>query len=284
MKIKVWGCRGSLAVSGPATMRYGGNTTCLEIRAASGPVIVVDAGSGIRSLGKILAQEPDISGIRFLFTHAHWDHLLGFPFFGPAYSPNVTLIFCRGPHAPGSIQKYLSHQMEAPYFPVDISALKAHFVYRCERPNQEPGNCCLGGLEVSQIPLSHPNGSYGFKFLEGGKSFVFLTDNELGYRHPGGLERAQYVEFCRDADLLFHDAQYTDAEYKITRGWGHSTYADATDFAVESGAKSLVLFHHDPDRTDDDLDRQVDYCRERIQRAGAALECFAAAEGMVLEL
>jgi ribonuclease BN (tRNA processing enzyme) len=165
-----------------------------------------------------------------------------------------------------------------------MSALKAHFVYRCERPNQEPGNCCLGGVQVCQVPISHPNGGYGFKFMEGGRAFVFLTDNELGYQHPGALDHAQYLEFCRDADLLFHDAQYTDEEYKVTRGWGHSTYTDVADFAVKSGAKRLVLFHHDPDRTDEDLDRQVEHCRQRIQRAGAALECVAAAEGMVFDL
>ena len=265
-------------------MRYGGNTTCLEIRPVSGPVIVVDAGSGIRNLGKMLAQERGTSAIRFLFTHAHWDHLSGFPFFGPAYSPANTLTFCSGPHAEASIRKYLSRQMEAPYFPVDMSALKAHFVYRCERPNQEPGNCCLGSVQVSQIPISHPNGGYGFKFMERGKVFVFLTDNELGYQHPGGLNRAKYLEFCRNADLLFHDAQYTDEEYQATRGWGHSTYTDVTDFAIESGAKNLVLFHHDPDRTDEDLDRQVENCCRRIRRAGAALECVAAAEGMAFDL
>jgi phosphoribosyl 1,2-cyclic phosphodiesterase len=265
-------------------MRYGGNTTCMEIRSTTNSVIVVDAGSGIRNLGKSLAQEPEISAIRFLFTHAHWDHLVGFPFFSPAYSPKTTLTFCSGPHAEVSIRKYLSHQMEAPYFPVDISALQAHFVYRCERPSLEPGNCCMGEVQVSQIPISHPNGGYGFKFLEGGKSFVFLTDNELGYQHPGGLDRAQYVEFCRDADLLFHDAQYTDEEYQRTRGWGHSTYRHAIDFALESGVKRLVLFHHDPDRTDDDLDRQLEYCCQRIQSAGATLKCVAAAEGMVFEL
>jgi phosphoribosyl 1,2-cyclic phosphodiesterase len=265
-------------------MRYGGNTTCLEIRSAANPVIVVDAGSGIRNLGKVLAQQPDISAVRIFFTHAHWDHLVGFPFFGPAYSPNYTLTFCSGPHAQEAIHRYLSHQMEAPYFPVDISALQAHFDYRCERPHQEPGYCCLGKLQVGQIPLSHPNGGYGFKFIEQGKSVVFLTDNELGYRHPGSLDRAQYVEFCRHADLLFHDAQYTDEEYKTTRGWGHSTYTDVTDFARESGARRLILFHHDPDRTDEDLDRQVECCRERIRQAGAALECAAAAEGMVFEV
>jgi phosphoribosyl 1,2-cyclic phosphodiesterase len=284
MKIKVWGCRGSIGVPGPATLRYGGNSTCLEIRTALRRVIVVDAGSGIRNLGKALVEEAGVSAVRFFFTHSHWDHLAGFPFFAPGYEPKFRLTFCGGPHGQDSIRKYLAHQMEAPYFPVDISVLKAQLVFRCERPNQEPCHCPVAGIEVDQVPLNHPNGGYGFKFMEQGKAFVFLTDNELDYQHPGGLARAQYVEFCRGVDLLFHDAQYTDQEYRETRGWGHSRYADAIDFALEAGVKRLGLFHHDPDRTDDELDRIVDACRERIARAGGAVECFAVAEGMTLEL
>ena len=174
--------------------------------------------------------------------------------------------------------------MEAPYFPIDFNLLKAKFDFRCERPNMEPGNCRLDELEVCPVLLNHPNGGYGYKFTERGKALVFLTDNELSFQHQGGLNREQYAEFCRGVDLLFHDAQYTDEEYRITRGWGHSTYSDTTDLAIEAGVKCLGLFHHDPDHTDDDLDRQVEFCQERIRLAGSAVECFAAAEGMVIEL
>lgn len=284
MRIKVWGCRGSIGVSGPSTLRYGGHSTCVEIRTASEQVIVVDAGSGIRNLGKALVQDAEVSAVRFFFTHSHWDHLVGFPFFAPGYTPKFRLTFCDGPHAQGSIRKFLTRQMEAPYFPVDMSVMQAELVFRCERPNQEPCNCRAAGIEVCAVPLNHPNGGYGFKFIERNKAFVFLTDNELGYRHPDGLDRAQYIEFFQDADLLFHDAQYTDEEYRVTRGWGHSCYADAIDAAIEAGVKRLGLFHHDPDRSDDDLDRQVGWCCKRIAQARSPMECFAAAEGMVLEL
>jgi phosphoribosyl 1,2-cyclic phosphodiesterase len=284
MKIKVWGCRGSIATPGPTTLRYGGNSTCLEIRTDAGQVMVVDAGSGLRNLGKALRQEKAVAAIRFFFTHSHWDHLAGFPFFEPAYFEHYTITFCGGPHAQDSIQKYLARQMQAPFFPVDFGLLKANFDFRCERPHVEPGHCRIGGLEVCPVSLSHPNGGYGFKFIERNRTFVFLTDNELGSQHEGGLSRAQYVEFCRGADLLVHDAQYTDAEYRVTRGWGHSTFSDAVDLATEAGVGRLGLFHHDPDRTDDDLDRLADLCRERICKLGSAVECFACAEGMVLEL
>lgn len=284
MKIKIWGCRGSITTPGPTTLRYGGDSTCLEIRAAEGQIIIVDAGSGLRSLGKVLSQEKDVTRIRFFFTHSHWDHLVGFPFFQPAYSDRFSITLCSGRHAQDSVRKYLAHQMEAPYFPVAFHLLKAKFDFRCERPDMEPGNCRFDGKEIYPVPLNHPNGGYGYKFIESGKALVFLSDNELRFQHEGGLSREQYVEICRGVDLLFHDAQYTDEEYKLTRGWGHPTFVDATDIAIEAGVKSLGLFHHDPDRSDDDLGRQVEFCRERIRLAHSAVECFAAAEGMFIEL
>ncbi len=284
MKIKIWGCRGSVAVPGPTTMRYGGNTTCVELRTKTGGIIIIDAGSGVRNLGKALSHEKDGTRIRFFFTHAHWDHLVGFPFFLPAYLDDFSITFCSGSHAQDCIRKYLTHQMEAPYFPVDFNLLKARFDFCCEHPHMEPGNCHVDGLEVCPVPLSHPNGGYGYKFIEGDKSFVFLTDNEPDFQHGGGLSRGQYLESCRGADLLIHDSQYTAGEYKFTRGWGHSTFGNATDLAIEAGVKSLGLFHHDPDRTDDDLSGQVEFCQERIHRANSAMECFAAAEGMEIDL
>jgi len=139
-------------------------------------------------------------------------------------------------------------------------------------------------MQIRAIPLSHPNGGYGYKFTEHGKIFVYLTDNELGFQHEGGLDREEYIDLCRGADLLLHDAQYTTEEYKHTRGWGHSTYLDATDLAIKAGVKRLGLFHHDPDRTDDDLDRQADICKNNIQKIGSQVECFPCSEGMEVEI
>lgn len=280
MKITVWGCRGSLTIPGPSTVRYGGNTTCVEIRTADNQVIVVDAGSGMRNLGKALLAQNQTTHLFLLLTHSHWDHLVGFPFFGPAYLEKYTLTLCGGPKTQQSLRRYLTHQMEAPYFPVDFEVLKARFDFGCECP--QSGN--IGTATIHPVALSHPNEGYGYKFVENGKSFVFLTDNELGFHHPGGLQRAQYIDFCRGADLLFHDAQYTDEEYRRRRGWGHSNMADATDLAIAAQVKRFGFFHHDLDRTDDDLDRQVEQYRQRIRQANSAVDCFAVAEGMVLEL
>jgi phosphoribosyl 1,2-cyclic phosphodiesterase len=287
MNIRIWGCRGSLTTPGKETLRYGGESTCLEIKSGTGHRIIVDAGSGIRKLGLSMVKEQAASQINLLLTHSHWDHLSGFPFFEPAYDPNYSINVCGGPIPQQFLWKYLTHAMEAPYFPVEFGALKAKFNVGCHCDRLACDHALPTGdtsVECRSIPLNHPNGGYGFKFISRGKTFVFLTDNEIRHHHLGGLPREVYVDECRNAELLFHDAQYTEEEYATTCGWGHSTYADAVDLALEAGVKRLGLFHHDPGRTDDDLDRMVDQCRERIQKAGSSLECFGCAEGMMLEV
>lgn len=287
MNIRIWGCRGSLTTPGKETLRYGGESTCVEIQSESGQRIIVDAGSGIRKLGLAMMKDHTASHINLVLTHSHWDHLSGFPFFMPAYNPNYSISVCGGPVAQQCLWGYLTHAMEAPYFPVEFSALKAKFTVgcHCDRLHCDHTLPAIDtSIECHSIPLNHPNGGYGFKFISRGKSFVFLTDNEIRHHHQGGLPRKVYVDACRDVELLFHDAQYTEEEYATTRGWGHSTYTDAVDLALEASVKRLGLFHHDPNRTDDELDQNVDRCRERIQKAGGTLECFGCAEGMTLEV
>jgi phosphoribosyl 1,2-cyclic phosphodiesterase len=281
MKITIWGCRGSLASPGAQTVRYGGNTTCVEVRSDDGRVIILDAGSGLRNLGDALVAEGTVA-MQILLTHAHWDHLCGFPFFAPAYRPESRITLCGGPGAQHSLHRYLEHQMEPPFFPVPFHQLQARFEFgcRCDQPCPQAN----GEVHCRSIPLSHPDGGYGFRLDDGGRSFVFLPDNELGVRHKGGGSFADYVEFCRGADLLFHDAQYTDAEYTRTRGWGHSTYGDALRLATAAGVRQFGLFHHDPGRTDEDLERQVEWCRQELDTGDSALECFACAEGQTITL
>lgn len=278
MYIKIWGCRGSVPTPGEGTLRYGGNTTCLEIRTKTGCLLVIDAGSGIRLLGKKLLQREDDRSFCLLLTHAHWDHLVGFPFFSPAYDSRYTIRVCGGTAARDSLRHALSQHMEAPYFPMAFEMMEADFRFEC----QNMGESCCHGDELEAIPLNHPNGGRGFKLTEDGKSFVFLTDNELGFAHEGGLGRDGYIEACRGADLLLHDAQYTDEEYQRTKGWGHSTITDAVDLALEANVRRLGLFHHDPDRTDDDIEAQVQFCKDRIRVAGIDLEVFAVAEEMII--
>ncbi|MBU1109791.1 MAG: MBL fold metallo-hydrolase [Candidatus Riflebacteria bacterium] len=280
MKITVWGCRGTLPTPGSHTLKYGGNTTCLEIRNAEGFLTIVDAGSGLRYLGKKLIQENGLDEMCLMLTHSHWDHLMGFPFFVPAYFSRFRINVCGVQSARNYMAQSLARQLEAPYFPVNFEQLKANFNFSCKGPGCDS---CVH-LKVESISLSHPNGGFGFRFSENGRRFVFLTDNELGFQHPDGLKPQDYVEFSRDADLLFHDAQYTDEEYVKTRTWGHSTYNEVLDLAINANVKRLGLFHHDPDRTDAELDRIVSELQNKAAARSANLEIFAVSEGMQIKL
>ncbi|MBN2553322.1 MAG: hypothetical protein JXB06_11165, partial [Spirochaetales bacterium] len=137
---------------------------------------------------------------------------------------------------------------------------------------------------ILPIALKHPNGGYGYKFIENGRTFVFLTDNEIGFDHPGGLSDRRYAELCREADLLLHDGQYTQDEYRTTRGWGHSTFQAVTDLAIAAGVVRLGIFHHDPRHMDQDLDSYVEECRQRIRANGSRVDCFGTREGMEISV
>jgi len=279
MLIKVWGSRGSIPVSGKEYLKYGGDTTCVEIRTKSGDVIVVDAGTGIRRLGTHLADEKTYN-LNFIFTHAHWDHLMGFPFFKPLFFKSFSIHMHGCPYHSKFVETILSKVMAPPYFPVKYKDVTAQMTY----PDACPLDFDIGSLTVVPIALSHPNGGSGYKFIEDGKSFVFLTDNELGYVHPGGLKFNDYLEFCRETDLLIHDAEYTPREYKTFVDWGHSVYTDALDLALKAGVKKLGLFHLNQERTDRQMDDIVQDCRTRIADRGSNLECVGVTCDMEFEL
>jgi phosphoribosyl 1,2-cyclic phosphodiesterase len=279
MIIRCWGSRGSIPVSGPQYLKYGGNTTCFEIRTKDDQILIVDAGTGIREAGNsLLAQNRH--DFTLLLTHAHWDHIMGFPFFKPIYLSKTNLAVWGCVFAQESIRDMLSRIMSAPHFPVDFSAIRASITYAdtCNDHYE------LGGLKITPIALSHPNQGTGFKFEEAGKSFVFLTDNELGFRHEGGLPFAEYLKFCRGADLLIHDAEYKEDEYKKTCSWGHSSYNDALKLALDAGVKKFGLFHHNQERFDADIDMMVDDCRKITIKEGMNMESFAVSQSWELAL
>ena len=281
MRIKFWGARGSIPTPESYAEKYGGNTTCVEVRLSDNSLILIDAGSGLRNAGIALTKEskfPD--DIHLYLTHAHWDHLMGFPFFRPAFMKGKRIHVRGGVKAKRSLEKFLSHQMERPYFPIDFESLNAEFDFTSGAPVKRH----IGCGEIIPIALSHPDGGYGCKIIDEGKTFVFLTDNELGYRHEGGLQEKDYIAICTHADLLVHDAQYTDEEYESKRTWGHSTYNQAMLLASSARVKKLGFFHHDPERTDEEIERQVALSREKLKQANRSIECFAVSEGMEFSL
>ncbi|GMR04154.1 MAG: MBL fold metallo-hydrolase [Thermodesulfobacteriota bacterium] len=279
MKIHCWGSRGSIAVSGKEYLKYGGDTCCIEVESSGGDLIIIDAGTGIRALGNKLKKEKRLN-INLLITHAHWDHLSGFPFFEPIYSRD-SVIRVYGPQPTQvSLKKIVSKTMASPYFPVELEDIHAKISFL----GMGNKDYSIGSVKITTIPLSHPNEGVGYRFEEDGRSFVFLTDNELTYHHKTGLDYEDYVEFARGADLLFHDAEFKKSEYKKTRGWGHSVYLDTLKFALDAGVKALGLFHHNQERTDTEIDEMVEKCRRIISKSGSAMECFAVAKGMDISL
>jgi phosphoribosyl 1,2-cyclic phosphodiesterase len=279
MKITLWGVRGSIATSGPEFARVGGDTTCVEVQ-AGGSRLIVDAGTGVRVLGAELLREARVLGrpveATFLFTHLHWDHIQGFPFFAPAFVPGTVLGLYGPTDADGStLEQVLGRQMQPPSFPVPLGAMAAHKIFGSVAPGDE---LRVGPFRVRARALRHPQGSLGYRIEALGHSLCIATDTE----HPeDGSVDESLLDLGRDVDLLIHDAQYTEAEYEgrsatgpCRKGWGHSTHLAAAEAARAARARRLLLFHHDPTHDDDMIDaiecdaqRRFTACRAARQRA-----------------
>lgn len=274
MDITCWGTRGSIPTPGKNLEKYGGNTTCFEITTSLGNTIIIDAGSGIRNLGNNILKSSKIKEIILLLTHAHWDHLMGFPFFTPAYLSEYKIDIYGGDYSNQTLETFLRHQMEHPYFPVDYNMLKAELNFK----NSEEDLLLNDTIEINSIQLNHPDGGVGYKFSENGKSLTFITDNELDFQHKNGPTVDDFISFCSNSDVLFHDAQYNNREYTKTIGWGHSTFQSAVNLAIKANVKVLGFCHHDPNRTDKQLDIIVERYNDELKKRGKKLRVFAVKE------
>ena len=281
MRVKFWGTRGSIAVPGKDTTTYGGNTTCLEFTLESGRTLIVDAGTGIRALGESLAARGETVDIHLLITHIHWDHVLGFPFFCPIYDPTTKISVDGFPTCMKGLRYTFDNNMGDGFFPIHFDDLEANISYT-DQIQHGPIN--IDGVEIDKIPLQHPQGGFGYRFREGKKSLVFITDNELTEEAWAGRHPDDYLEFCKDADILIHDAQYTPEEIGDRRGWGHSDYVAALDLALKANVKRLILFHHDPSRRDPELAAIEGICRTLASKRGAGIQIEAATEDSELTL
>ncbi len=267
MLARFWGVRGSIPTPTSANQKYGGNTCCLEVCTSSGQLIIFDAGSGIRALGRRLVRETPPEGHRIMLfmTHYHWDHIQGFPFFEPMYAPK-NFVYLHGFKTPNvSVERAMGEQMANPFFPVDMSMMRAtrNFYTIDEETFQ------IGDARVTSRFLNHPQGCLGYRVEEGGRVLVFATDNEHGDPHGDRNIRA----LAENADVLIYDAQYTSEEYRNGKvGWGHSTWEEGARIAKEVGVKELVLFHHDPDHDDFTVDSIVQEARRCFPHVHAAME------------
>ena len=283
--VKFWGTRGSIAAPGPATARYGGNTACVEMRCGD-TILMFDCGTGAREMGEALLQEFPVQAldIHLFISHTHWDHIQGFPFFNPAYSPKSTITVYSARGCDKRLDKIFTGQMDATYFPVAMSDPRANL-----RFVELDSDVTLSDTKVSHMYLNHPGIAVGFRVDSGGKSVAYITDHEAYCRMNGDLEHyrkldAEVDQFAHGAHLYIREAQYTDDEYRAKKGWGHSTTTDALQSASRIQARQLALFHHDPAHSDEFLDRMVAECRNRIREQGINLTCFAAADRLRVNL
>ena len=267
MFLKFYGTRGSVPVSNQETKKYGGNTTCLYVECDSGDIIVVDAGTGIRELGSALIAQGKHK-INLLFSHYHWDHIQGFPFFAPIFRKETELLVF-GASEEVTAEKALSYQMTMPYFPTGLAGLPAKIVF-----NDLKRTLSIGSIKIETIVNNHPNHTRGFKFTENNRSFAFLTDNEVRAQ-KGKTSYQKFVAFLQNVDLLIHDAQYTEEVYKTRIGWGHSTYQQVAELVNEAGVKEFMITHHDHSSSDRFIDRNIKEVRKKYPR----LKIEAAAEG-----
>ncbi|MFH1975371.1 MAG: MBL fold metallo-hydrolase [Pseudomonadota bacterium] len=276
MKVKFWGTRGSIAVPGKDTIIYGGNTCCLDITLESGKKIIIDAGTGIRPLGDHLIASREKIDILLLLTHIHWDHILGFPFFDPVSNPASRISVDGAPTCMKGLAAVFDNKMGDGFFPVKFEDLKARIRY-LDKLNHGPLK--IDGTVIDAIPLNHPQGGFGFRFQEGKKKLVFITDNELAEDAPPGRRPEDYARFCKGADVLIHDSQFTPDEIPKHRGWGHSDYAAALNLALKAHVKRLTLFHHAPSRKDPDLTAIMGHCEDLVVKNKADITIDAAREG-----
>jgi phosphoribosyl 1,2-cyclic phosphodiesterase/ActR/RegA family two-component response regulator len=285
-RVKFWGTRGSIATPGPETIRYGGNTACVEVRCGE-DVLIFDCGTGIRELGIQLAREYAERNleVHLFVSHTHWDHIQGFPFFQPAYrAGNRVNIFSL--HSPDrSLEKLFTGQMDGNYFPVTLDDLMARLHFE----ELGTGDIHIGDVQISHMHLNHPGLALAFRIEAKGRSVVYMTDHEPYHKLLGASPHTKKLDdeidsFAKQTDLLIREAQYTDEEYVHKRGWGHSSTSDAVTSALNADVKRLILFHHDPMHDDQQVDNMVEFCREKIREHGKSIRVAGAADKLTLRI
>lgn len=289
MRVRFWGTRGSIPKPGPSTLRYGGNTSCVEVVTDDGTVVVIDCGTGAHELARALMAAPTpVSRGHLLVTHMHWDHIQGFPFFDPLFrSGSEWDVYAPGGHT-RHLRSALAGQMSYDHHPVTLDAAASTLRFH----DLTEGTFQVGSLRVTSHYLNHPTLTLGYRLEADGVVLVYASDHEPhALPAPGPdpvtpthLEDLRHVRFLEGADLLIHDAQYTLADFPARTGWGHSPAECVVDYAIAAGVARLALHHHDPRRDDAGVDRLTEMAQRRAARSHTAPEVFAAREGLSIEV
>lgn len=274
MQIEFYGVRGSIASPGAETVRYGGNTSCVYVEACDGTQIIFDAGTGIRKLGENLVVQSPSKEINLLFSHYHWDHIQGFPFFLPAYKKNQVINLLAA-HLKDINAHSVLTQMTNPHFPVPSDKLEA----QVNLLSIENNKIKIGENTIYSKSLNHPGGGSAYRLETPSGSMAYVTDNELEPPNKPVTSYKEWVDFLTDVDFLIHDAMYIDEELEKIHGWGHSLISQVLQLASDANVNNLILFHHDPSRTDDQLDKIAKDCQDWMKGYNPECQVFVAKEG-----
>ncbi len=279
MIISFYGVRGSTPSPGPATVKYGGNTSCVHILLSNGENLILDAGTGMRQLGHDLMKNN--SQINILLSHGHWDHIQGYPFFTPIYQPDRNINVFTSDVSGHRLLCALFDQMDGFNFPLKYEDLPSN------------SECIYKGAEIvlherdihiTKKPLNHPGGGTAYRIEDEGTSCAYVTDNELDPPYKIHTRYDEWVDFCSGVDVLIHDAQYTEDDMPHKHGWGHSLISQVRQLAIDANVKTLVLFHHDPERNDAQLDEIQIENESFLKQKNTELRSYCAAEGMKIKL
>jgi len=277
--VDFWGVRGSVPSPGPTTTRYGGNTSCVSIT-ADDKILILDAGTGIRNLGSAIISKPDLE-IFVIVTHSHWDHIQGFPFFTPIYQPNRPVHMFPTLHKKNVVLASLIDQMDGAHFPITPDQVPSNFNFVTENPLEFLES---NGFHLEMVPMNHPGKAFGYKITIDDKIICYFTDNEIDPPYEKSIELNELTNQCRNADILIHDAQYTEDDMPLKHGWGHSLISQVTELGKSAEVKNLVYYHHDPERTDDLLDKELEKAAKTLKENGSSVQPYFAYEGLKLTL
>jgi phosphoribosyl 1,2-cyclic phosphodiesterase len=300
--LKFWGVRGSIPTPGKTTLRYGGNTPCIELKFSKGPHFILDAGTGIRELGKKMIKNNSGQHSYIFISHFHWDHIQGLPFFRPAFDDKNTLVILGADDVTNKLPDIISFQMDPKFFPISIEDMKAKIEFRSIKEEQ----FAIDGVEIETIFLNHPGYALGFGFNYNNKKIVYISDNEPfqanGDQFDNKIQKPEdaqlneafdrfienkeekLINFCSGADVLIHDSQFLPKEYEEKKMWGHSPFNYSVELAIKSNSRLLVLFHHDPDHDDNTIDKILKLSEKIIHSSSKKIKCLAAKEGLSINI